>query len=64
MDELYVGSALGQLGDLCLVLPQAEHPVRYHCTGARSFGLGHTYRIRPRKWLQPIPVLPRPQCHL
>ena len=60
MDKLYFGSELGQFGGLCLVFPQAEHPVRYHREGARSFGLGHTHRILPCKRLQPVPVLPRP----
>lgn len=49
MDKLYFGSALGQFGGLCLVLPEAEHPVRYHRTGSRSNGLGYTHRIRPCK---------------
>ena len=64
MDKPYFGSALGQLGGLCLVLPQAEHPVRHHREGTRSFGLGYTHGFRPCKWLQPIPVLPRTQCNL
>ena len=64
MDKLHFGSELGQLGGLCLVLPQTEHPVRHYRAGTRSFGLGFTHRILPCKWLQPIPVLPRPQCDL